>query len=76
VGGNPEIVREGREGLLTPRGDASAMAAALGKLLDDPALATKMGISGRQRVENCYRLDSTIEAYHRLYRELVPTNSL
>ena len=42
VGGNPEIVRDGVEGLLV-RGDADAAAAAFLRLLDDPAAAARMG---------------------------------
>jgi glycosyltransferase involved in cell wall biosynthesis len=70
VGGNPEIVRDGREGLLVPRGDAPAAAVALLRVLDDPAAAAAMGTAGRARVEECYRLDRTIDAYFRLYRRL------
>lgn len=70
VGGNPEIVRDGREGLLAPRGDFSAVAAALLRLLDDPALAAAMGVAGRLRVEEHYRLEGTVAAYARLYDRL------
>jgi glycosyltransferase involved in cell wall biosynthesis len=70
VGGNPDIVRDGREGLLVPRGDGAAAAAAFLRLLDDPAEAARMGAAGRARVLQTYRLDQTIDAYHRLYRRL------
>jgi glycosyltransferase involved in cell wall biosynthesis len=70
VGGNPEIVRHGREGLLAPRGDAEAIASALLVLLNDPATAAAMGEAGRHRVEERYQLGQTIEAYWRLYQRL------
>jgi glycosyltransferase involved in cell wall biosynthesis len=70
VGGNPEIVREGVEGLLVPRGDSSATATALLRLLDDPALAAAMGAAGRARVEDRYRLQRTIESYYALYQRV------
>jgi starch synthase len=47
-------VLEGGEasgGLVVPRGDAGALAAALGRLLDDPALARELGTRARERVE-------------------------
>jgi glycosyltransferase involved in cell wall biosynthesis len=72
VGGNPEIVREGHEGLLVPRGDAPAAATALLRLLDGPAAAAALGAAGRARVAERYRLDQTIAAYERLYRRLGP----
>ena len=70
VGGNPEIVRDGVEGLLVPRGDAGAAAAAFLRLLDDPAAAAAMGAAGRTRVEERYQLSTTIDAYWRLYQRL------
>ena len=47
VGGNPEMVRDGVEGLLVPRGDEEAVASALLRLLDQPAVAESMGSAGR-----------------------------
>jgi glycosyltransferase involved in cell wall biosynthesis len=51
VGGIPEWLDDGRTGLLVPPGDASALAAALVRLLDDPDRATAFGLEGRRRVE-------------------------
>lgn len=70
VGGNPEIVRHEKEGLLVPRGDALALAAALLRLLNDPDWAGQMGMAGRARVEERYRLEQTVAAYGRLYEKL------
>jgi glycosyltransferase involved in cell wall biosynthesis len=71
VGGNPEMVRDGREGLLAPRGDVPGIAAALTRLLGDPEARRRMGEAGRARVEGCYRLEQTVGAYWELYRRLV-----
>ncbi len=70
VGGNPEIVRHGMEGLLAPRGDETAIATALLAVLDDPHAAAAMGAAGRRRVEEHYQLSQTVEAYWRLYQRL------
>lgn len=72
VGGNPEIVRHEREGLLFPRGDAAGCAAAFRRMFHEPKLAARLGAAGRERVMERYRLDHTVEAYYRLYRRLVP----
>jgi glycosyltransferase involved in cell wall biosynthesis len=43
VDGTPEIVREGRTGLLVPPADPAALAAALARVLDEPGLAARKG---------------------------------
>jgi glycosyltransferase involved in cell wall biosynthesis len=49
-GGAPEVVEHGRSGLLSPSGDASALAANIVNLLEDPGLRARMGSHGRTRV--------------------------
>lgn len=70
VGGNPEIVRHQREGLLVPRGDAQATADAILHLLDHPQHAATLGAAARARVHERYQLARTIDAYYRLYERL------
>jgi glycosyltransferase involved in cell wall biosynthesis len=70
VGGTPEIVRDGRDGMLVPRGDAHAAASALLRLLNDPEAASAMGASARARVRERYQLARTIDTYMELYRRL------
>jgi glycosyltransferase involved in cell wall biosynthesis len=49
VGGIPEVVRSGREGILVPPGDAAGFARALISILDDPDRAQAFGRAGRER---------------------------
>ena len=46
VGGNPELVRDGLDGLLVPRGDHQSAAAALLKLLNDGEMTARCGGRG------------------------------
>ncbi len=46
-GGVGEAVRDGETGLLVPEGDLPALASAIGRLLDDPTLRTRLGVAGR-----------------------------
>lgn len=71
VGGNPEIVREGIDGLLTPRGDAAAMADAILQLLADPERRRTMGQSARDRIAEQYDLADILQQYLALYRKVV-----
>jgi phosphatidylinositol alpha 1,6-mannosyltransferase len=48
AGGPIDLVRDGQTGFLVPPGDATAMAAAVGRLVADPALRTAQGRAGRQ----------------------------
>jgi phosphatidylinositol alpha-1,6-mannosyltransferase len=50
IGANEEIVDDGHTGFLVPRGDVAALAAKIGVLADDRALARAMGRRGRARV--------------------------
>ena len=69
VGGIPEILRDGREGLLVPVGDARALAAAIAKLAHDPSLRARLASAGPARAAD-FSLRRMIEAYRGLYREL------
>ena len=51
VQGLAEIIADGRTGLLVPPGDAPALAAAVARILDDPALAKCLAAAGRTEAE-------------------------
>lgn len=74
VGGNPELITDGVDGLLVPRADVDATTKALLRLLDDSSLAQMLGTAARQRAERNFRLEHTIAAYVELYRRLCPAN--
>lgn len=48
---------EASGGLVVPTGDASALAAALGRVIDDRAWAEELGRRGRRRVEEAFSLE-------------------
>ncbi|HEX2205773.1 MAG TPA: glycosyltransferase family 4 protein, partial [Longimicrobium sp.] len=53
VGGIPYLLDDGGDALLVPPGDAEAMAAAVLRLLRDPALAGRLSRAGRRKAEGC-----------------------
>ncbi|MET7773218.1 glycosyltransferase family 4 protein [Nocardia sp. NPDC005366] len=61
AGGPTEIVRRDRDGLLVAPGDVSALAAALDRLIADPALRTRLGASARERAAD-FGIEATAEA--------------
>ncbi len=50
VGGIPELLENGRAGLLVPPGDPAALASSIGRLLDDPSLRARLIARGRATV--------------------------
>ena len=71
VGGNRELVRDGRTGLLVPPDDPEALAAALVRLLRDPALASELAANGARYVRENLTTDRMIERTEQLYRDLL-----
>lgn len=69
VGGLRDIVVDGQTGFLVPPGDPDALAAAMRRLIDDPALAATMGQAGCQRVTR-FSEDSLVPRYETLFREI------
>ena len=51
ISGYREVVRDDVEGLLVPAGDPGALAAAVRRVLSDPALAERLKVAGRRRAE-------------------------
>ncbi|MDE2119326.1 MAG: glycosyltransferase [Betaproteobacteria bacterium] len=68
VGGNPEIVEQGRTGLLVPASDDAALAGALRALLADPARRAELGHAARAWVADNASLGSMFASHDRLYR--------
>ena len=73
VGGIPSLVAHEETGLLVPAGNPDALAAALDRLIQSPDLCHRLGVTGRQRVEEDCHPDRTACEYVRLYRRLIGT---
>lgn len=76
VGGNADLVDEGRTGLLVPADDVAALAAGLARLAADPSAAAAMGRAGRSRVEAEFSLQAMVSAYQGLYEQRLAARML
>ena len=71
VGGLPEVVTDGENGLLIPPREAAALAGALTRLLEAPDFAKKLGQNARKHVREHYSLDRLGREINEIYEELV-----
>lgn len=71
VGGIPEVIDDGRSGLLVPPQDVGALTEALARLWNDPALARRLGETGRTEVVPRFTWDRLAERLDGIYREVV-----
>ncbi|WP_039934218.1 glycogen synthase [Streptomyces viridochromogenes] len=73
VGGIPEVVDDGRTGLLVPVGDdfEAGLARAMDTVLGDPEAAGRMGTAGRERAVAEFGWDAVARRTVRLYEEIL-----
>ncbi|UCV24741.1 TIGR03088 family PEP-CTERM/XrtA system glycosyltransferase [Ferribacterium limneticum] len=71
VGGNPELVQEGRTGHLVPAADPGALARAIINLAHSPEKSRAMGYAGRKRIEAQFSMTAMIDSYQQIYDRLL-----
>ena len=71
VGGMPEIVDEGRTGLLSAPADPIALSDAVSGLLGDTSLRASMGVECRRRAVDMFSWGAITRALLERYRQLV-----
>ena len=71
VGGIPDLLEDGRNGFLVQPGSVGDLAAAIKKLLQDKALAEKMGREGRKMIDDKFSADIMVRSIEKVYRELL-----
>ncbi len=67
VGGIPEVVENGRSGLLVPADDGPALLAAAHQLIDDPALRAHLGTAAQERARALFSSGNIVPKYEALY---------
>jgi glycosyltransferase involved in cell wall biosynthesis len=71
VGGVPDLVEDGQQGLLVPADDVEALARAIEDVLSSPDRWRAMGEAGRKRVYPAFTAERLISDLDRLYTELL-----
>ncbi len=67
VGGIPTMIADGREGVLVPPRDAARLAAAIERLLADPAERERLGAAARARQRREFPFRRTLDAIQEIY---------
>ena len=71
VGGTPEVVRNGLNGMLVPPGDPAALSDGILKLCVDDAQRLALGAAGRRFMQEHFSFAAQAEAYQRLFARLL-----
>ena len=75
VGGIPEVVTNGENGLLVPPGEAEALASGILRVLGDPALGAALGEAARRTAAAHFSFDRMVGEFDRLYRSELSARS-
>jgi glycosyltransferase involved in cell wall biosynthesis len=70
VGGVPDLIVDGVNGLLVPAGDAQSLAFAIHRVLRDPALAAQLSRAGRETVAQRFAPEQSLVPLEALYSKL------
>lgn len=75
AGGMPDVVIDGKTGLLVPPERPEALSDAVVRLWNSPELRERFVTEGRKHVENCFTQDAMVEGTLRVYNDLLNTIS-
>ncbi|HZZ90987.1 MAG TPA: glycosyltransferase family 4 protein [Usitatibacter sp.] len=70
VGGIPDVITDEVDGLLVPPGNPEALAAAISRVLREPAFARSLGNAARETIANRYAAGRSLERLEQLYAGL------
>ena len=70
VGGVPELITQGKTGLLVPPENPQALSSAIMSLLDNPDRAIELGMRAYERIKKYYSVQRTAYEYQRVYETL------
>jgi glycogen synthase len=74
VPGVTEVIKSEKTGLLFPATDAEKLAAALGRLLDEPKLAGRLTKAAKYSIKTTFNHDRMARQHYALYRKLLGRN--
>jgi glycosyltransferase involved in cell wall biosynthesis len=70
VGGIPDVIEDGVNGILVPAGDSHSLAAAISQLAGNWVLRTTMGEAARKSVSEQFTLEQQVRSTENMYADL------
>ena len=70
-GGVDEIITDGVDGFLVPPADPAALALATGRIMQDPAIASKVSEAGLKSATERFCMEKTVGRMHQLLKDVV-----
>lgn len=71
IGGIPEVIEDGKTGLIVPVGDIEEITEKTLQILKNPKLKRQMGELARERAETYFHSNIIVEQYEDLYKEIL-----
>jgi len=71
VGGVPEMIESGKEGLLVPANDVQSLAGGIISIISDKRIGPSLAINARRKVEETYSWDAVLPRYLEIYDRLI-----
>lgn len=68
-GGTPEILEDGKNGLLIHRQEPKVVADMIEQLIDDPVVRESMSVMGKQVTQERFLLTNMVKQYHNIYQK-------
>lgn len=72
VGGNPELVQDGQNGILVDKENVEQLRDALASLVANPSQRAAMGGQGRKRIEQEFTMARMVQKYEGIYAQITP----
>ena len=71
TGGLPEIIEDGKTGMLIPPADIGSLSKSIKYLIENPEIRKKMGEAGRKRVKERFTIENDVSKTEELYLDLL-----
>ena len=71
IGGNVDVIEDSRNGLLVDTDDPEQLSAAIGRILEDERLASRLGAAARALAAQKYEMSRVADQYLELYSRLL-----